>query len=59
MRYIPLGREVEQRDLPSFFTNDIKSGKGKSVNCEITDHPGLSCFCSLAERAIETVREEQ
>lgn len=49
MHYIPLGRDVEQRDLPSFFTNDIKSGKGKSVSCEITDHPGLSCFL-LTER---------
>lgn len=55
MHYIPLETHVEQGDSPFFFffTNDIESGKGKSVSCEITDHPGLSCFCSL--RVTETV----
>lgn len=49
MHNIPLGRDVELRDLPSFLTNDIKSRKGKSFSCEITHHPGLSCFCSLRD----------
>lgn len=41
----------------TFFLQMISNQReGKSVRCEITDHPGLSCLCSLTERAIETVR---
>lgn len=39
--------ETESWEIYLLFTNDIKSGKGKSVSCEIADHPGLSCFYSL------------
>lgn len=38
-----------------FFTNAIKLGKRKSVSCEITDHPGLSYFCS--PRALDSLRK--
>lgn len=52
MHYIPLGRDVEQGDLPTFFfRNDIKSGKGESFSCEITHHPGLSCICSVRKNS--------
>lgn len=59
MHHISLGGDAEQGDLPSFLflcANDIKSRIGKSVSCEITDHPGLSCVCSPSESNGECVR---
>lgn len=42
-----------------FFTNDIKSGKGKSVICEIADHPGLSCLSLVTGRCSQSGAAEE
>lgn len=52
-------QSVEIYLLFFFFTNDIKSGKGKSVTCEIADHPGLSRLGLVTERCSQRVATEE
>lgn len=58
MHYIPLGRDIEQGDLPPFLQMISNQGKESLSAVKL---PIIRAFLVSAhqERAVETVREEQ